>query len=81
MGECKESSVGAQSTLRGPMILAKVITDALENKKQVRELVQKYAINVHKYTCLYVQYCVVYVGREFRLWRGNRAPVCLSDEG
>ena len=27
--------VGAQSTLRGPMILAKVITDALKNKNQV----------------------------------------------
>ena len=38
MGECEESSVSAQSTLRGPMILAKVITDALDNKKRVRQL-------------------------------------------
>ena len=46
MGECKESSVSVQSTLRGPMILAKVITDALENKKRVRELEHKYAIAI-----------------------------------
>jgi hypothetical protein len=44
MGECEESSVSAQSTLRGPMILAKVITDALENKKRVCKLEQKCAI-------------------------------------
>lgn len=46
MGECKESSVSVQSTLRGPMILAKVITDALESKKRVRELVHEYTIAI-----------------------------------
>ena len=37
MGESEDSNsaVGTQSRLRGPMILAKVISDALENKKRV----------------------------------------------
>lgn len=39
MSECVEPSASEaadQCSLRGPMILAKVITDALEKKKQVR---------------------------------------------
>ena len=43
MGECCEASAvseaGAESRLRGPMILAKVIVDAIDNKKQVSRIV------------------------------------------
>ena len=80
MGECEESSVSGQSTLRGPMILAKVITDALENKKRVSRNTRSQIVCIN--TCL-MMVCVVYMyaGREFRLWGCDRASVCLSDEG
>lgn len=83
MGECEESlSVSSQSTLRGPMILAKVITDALENKKRVSGFEHEYAIAIiYKYVLGVLLTVHAYAGRGFRLWRGDRASLCLSDEG
>lgn len=77
MGECCEASAvseaGAESRLRGPMILAKVIVDAIDNKKQVSRIVIGVVRNGRTSHCD--------AGSELRLWSRDRASLSLSDEG